>query len=1294
MPAPLSATLQYNVQLPSNDKCYGLTKGHAVAFPQDAAVLRASNTVPDLAFAEQTIAVTFLGPPPTDGVAPRHTPVLERALGLGGDLRVTADDFFMWARFLRDCNPRDAWRLASIDDTPAMRQRVDDFVKRLLENADYRDVTEEEARVTIERSDDLTKPLPQPVTATPPVPVELSSQPQPVVAPATPIIAPLAASAASAEDMAEDLDDPDRPVATELTTLLMYERVLESKLAPARRVLAALDVARGDEPECMYTSEHTVLGDGNPHIFTLGQFPFGNSIPSEACCYYMLHHRSQRCQQDPNFMAQLADQLRRAQCARSCTALFKADPESFRNMVTLLESPDYVKDRAQIIKDPTCPAALELLEKTKRSITIAGSKVDFHPLQRASVLPALHGYTDFFGPHNVFFTMTPDDTSTTLIGRLVLLSDPDPKVRKASADSPNPARFWAAPPGVDVEVDDESGSIALTWQHKIADHARHNAVAVAEISSRMFEQVMKHLFGMELQTGSRECSKTTPYNFRSMKPGVLGTPLAAYAINECQARGQLHWHCQMHVSLPQWVFQHGAGIRRVADALLAAIGTQITTAAAPAAHVEELMRKVKRQPRPKFAMQAPFQVPQAAEIVNLAASAKGAKGDSLATLSNAKDRAEAAAGEAIRAFGNRVVPTGSGAHEHRNPGTCSSGPVGFWMCRLGYCRAPACQFRGGARGLARRVAFERGDDRRVRVNAVPAPSDDTYVDSTPFAWRVFELPKDGRLPATPPDDRLIEYALARPLIDPAEFTSEPAVLTLVYFAIAQRRIKALTAVFSSAARDDFERLQDILCHCGFRGSLEKGFFCDGVATSDTLLQLARLALEDGAYNFPVGADGRPPHAYLLGDYSVPDSALVEFLDALSIKNLLVSETSAAVAAATGASSNAQYLCGTVASYIVGEYMADYMAKDKHGAHALVAFIASAFKHIHDYPSKAADVDEPESHRLARTFLQRVINSVGGHMEVSMQQCGAAALKIRPQIGTHDITFVFHAAAAHYRAEERGGVGPDMVMHDNEDSDGGGSQAEMDGAAVPHDRSRPREVVRRPGKARAKAARGGSSSVSGSPPPRRGVGKKQSAKAPRKQPGKVPSRKAARRSSSDAGSSDTGAATRPRRGVGEKQSGKTSLRATTAGGSDEHSSVGSSADGRLTDSDSDSSDDVKGNDADPRNERDATRGFAGRAIAVTRDDGSRAVFMTAQHTEYDHRGDDLRGVSLFQWAALVQRELAAAPSGPEVSVEVDALPSGYRSSYPVLFVVFRCLRFRSRILRLRFKTDCVRPLRMR
>jgi len=115
--------VQYNIQLPSSERSYGLTKGHAVAFAQDAAVARTGRTVPDLAFAADSIAVTFLGPKLKNGGDSR-TPVLERACGLGGELHIAANDYFMWARYLRDCNPRDAWRLADIEDTPEMRNRI------------------------------------------------------------------------------------------------------------------------------------------------------------------------------------------------------------------------------------------------------------------------------------------------------------------------------------------------------------------------------------------------------------------------------------------------------------------------------------------------------------------------------------------------------------------------------------------------------------------------------------------------------------------------------------------------------------------------------------------------------------------------------------------------------------------------------------------------------------------------------------------------------------------------------------------------------------------------------------------------------------------------------------------------------------------------------------------------------------------------------------------------------------------------------------------------------------------
>jgi len=112
----------------------------------------------------------------------------------------------------------------------------------------------------------------------------------------------------------------------------------------------------------------------------------------------------------------------------------------------------------------------------------------------------------------------------------------------------------------------------------------------------------------------------------------------------------------------------------------------------------------------------------------------------------------------------------------------------------------------------------------------------------------------------------------------------------------------------------------------------------------------------------------------------------------------------------------------------------------------------------------------------------------------------------------------------------------------------------------------------------------------------------------------------------------------------------------------------------TDSGSESSE-AEGDDADPRGKQRAAKpGFAGRAIAVTRDDGSTGVFITSQHAEYDHRGDDLRDASLFQWTALVQREMVSAPvDAPEVSVRTFPVACVTVPLYCFLHAIFRMLR---------------------
>ena len=203
-------------------------------------------------------------------------------------------------------NPRSNWRHVVIDESLEARQRIENFGRHLVDNADYRIPSEDAEAKTAEQTGDVCKPP------------------------------------------SDTAAEPPNPIDCELETLLLLPKNPPDKTPPIKRVLCALDIARGDCPVDMYNFNRDILGDGNPTIWPLGQYPFGDSITTTEDNYYMYHHRSQRCARDHNFVAMLADQLRRAQSARATSATFRNDPESLRALNQLLTSPEAFAKRTPL----------------------------------------------------------------------------------------------------------------------------------------------------------------------------------------------------------------------------------------------------------------------------------------------------------------------------------------------------------------------------------------------------------------------------------------------------------------------------------------------------------------------------------------------------------------------------------------------------------------------------------------------------------------------------------------------------------------------------------------------------------------------------------------------------------------------------------------------------------------------------------------------------------------------------------------------------------------------------------
>ena len=346
-----------------------------------------SPVVPDVAFAHDSVSVTLLGKPGTKGCPP-----LERALRVGGALHVNAIDFFEWAECLRVVNPRADWRLCQLDDTAEMRAYIESFGQRLVDNAERRVPSNAAVRAVVEGVSDIVKEpvrTHDPVVAANPLGARLNDDDDTAsiedfddesasacgtaasaaaaaatVAAAvdtTAIIAGTAAAAgaaaaptpafpleaqngvdndaasitaeAPAKDVADDNDG-------ELEYVILNERLPEAR-RPAIQLVQAFDIARGDEPISMYDSNHAFLGDGNPTIWPLGQYPFRNSVATDKDRHYMLHHRSQRAACDNNLIVTLSDQKRLSQSASVTYATFKQDPESLAKIDKILNAPQY-----------------------------------------------------------------------------------------------------------------------------------------------------------------------------------------------------------------------------------------------------------------------------------------------------------------------------------------------------------------------------------------------------------------------------------------------------------------------------------------------------------------------------------------------------------------------------------------------------------------------------------------------------------------------------------------------------------------------------------------------------------------------------------------------------------------------------------------------------------------------------------------------------------------------------------------------------------------------------------------
>ena len=104
---------------------------------------------------------------------------------------------------------------------------------------------------------------------------------------------------------------------------------------------------------------------------------------------------------------------------------------------------------------------------------------------------------------------------------------------------------------------------------------------------------------------------------------------------------------------------------------------------------------------------------------------------------------------------------------------------------------------------------------------------------------------------------------------------------------------------------------------------------------------------------------------------------------------------------------AAYMLGSASQAVaVFFYLQDYVVKDSTPLVQSISVFAAAMDHIKEFPSKADDREENESKRDALHYVQRIVNSMSGAMEIPAEMAAAYCVGLESSVTSHNTVLIF------------------------------------------------------------------------------------------------------------------------------------------------------------------------------------------------------------------------------------------------------------------------------------------------
>lgn len=298
----------------------------------------------------------------------------------------------------------------------------------------------------------------------------------------------------------------------------------------------------------------------HPHLFLFGiDLPYMKGLVSDEWLYHLLHFHDKRFAESYRLLFFLFNQRQRHHALMATAVKVKADPHAMTAFEKMVNEPNFDTILKEAQANPESAQARAILRVVSPLIRSVGRKIPYSPLERNHALTMMYSYTQYFGPPNLFVTISPAPTDFGLL------------IRVASSGA--------------TAVHE----LPLTERARIA--LKHPVLAV-KVFWKLLNSVCEYLVGLPLS----EVGKRKTQHAYTRATGIYSKAFAIYGVLESQGKN-LHAHQILNSSEPTYVVQQLSHDQDFVSAMATVLDSQVLASLPDSVylHLNERREKMKAE---------------------------------------------------------------------------------------------------------------------------------------------------------------------------------------------------------------------------------------------------------------------------------------------------------------------------------------------------------------------------------------------------------------------------------------------------------------------------------------------------------------------------------------------------------------------------------------------------------------------------------------------------------------------------------------------------------------------------